>query len=95
MRTIDDGFQFYEALLTLDLSDNMIETIQDGAFQSQVIFIFIVIFSCLLSLATPLNIPFFCEIFLFSISTSCPKNHLGQDRSVAGEEYAIGRILLK
>ena len=41
MRTIDDGFQFYEALLTLDLSDNMIETIQDGAFQSQVIFIFI------------------------------------------------------
>ena len=43
VRTIDDGFQFYEALLTLDLSDNMIETIQDGAFQSQVIFIFIVI----------------------------------------------------
>ena len=41
VRTIDDGFQFYEALLTLDLSDNMIETIQDGAFQSQVIFIFI------------------------------------------------------
>ena len=37
VRTIDDGFQFYEALLTLDLSDNMIETIQDGAFQSQVI----------------------------------------------------------
>ena len=39
VRTIDDGFQFYEALLTLDLSDNMIETIQDGAFQSQVIFV--------------------------------------------------------
>ena len=51
VRTIDDGFQFYEALLTLDLSDNMIETIQDGAFQSQVIFIFfIVIVSCLLSM---------------------------------------------
>ena len=51
VRTIDDGFQFYEALLTLDLSDNMIETIQDGAFQSQVIFIFfIVVVSCLLSM---------------------------------------------
>ena len=38
VKTIDDGFQFYEALVTLNLSNNQIQTIQDGAFISQVFY---------------------------------------------------------
>ena len=38
VKTIDDGFQFYDALVTLDLSNNQIQTIQDGAFISQVFY---------------------------------------------------------
>ena len=34
---VDDGFQFYEALVILDLSRNKIATVQDGAFISQVV----------------------------------------------------------
>ena len=36
IKLIDDSFQFYEALVILDLSRNQITTIQDRAFISQV-----------------------------------------------------------
>ena len=36
IKTLDDGLQFYESLETLDMSNNDVITIQDGAFKSQV-----------------------------------------------------------
>ena len=36
IRVVDASFQFYEHLLSIDLSDNIIEDIEDKSFAAQV-----------------------------------------------------------
>ena len=37
IRVVDASFQFYEHLLSIDLSDNIIEDIEDKSFAAQVL----------------------------------------------------------
>ena len=44
VQAVDDSLQFYEALLLLDLSNNQIRNIQDGAFTFQVGWVILITF---------------------------------------------------
>lgn len=84
VKTIDDGFQFYEALVTLNLSNNQIQTIQDGAFISQMQLVSLTLDHNRLSLLTAGTLSGLKSLYSLSVShnlleflttgwiTSCP-----------------------
>ena len=43
IRVVDASFQFYEHLLSIDLSDNIIEDIEDKSFAAQVMMMMIML----------------------------------------------------